>query len=156
MTVLIVYILISMIITTNSFISIGINKGQRIRTIFDRSKYQNICNSVRHTETVIHMSSEVQPSPSETVTLSKNLIINISVTAIAVGIILLFISWQFDMMNSNTKIQFDMMNSNTKMELDAIKSQVSSLNFRYDALGTAAVIVAGVFAILGNFAKVSD
>jgi hypothetical protein len=145
-----------MIITTNSFISIGINKGQRIRTIFDRSKYQNICNSVRHTETVIHMSSEVQPSPSETVTLSKNLIINISVTAIAVGIILLFISWQFDMMNSNTKIQFDMMNSNTKMELDAIKSQVSSLNFRYDALGTAAVIVAGVFAILGNFAKVSD
>ena len=156
MTVLIVYILISMIITTNSFISIGINKGQRIRTIFDRSKYQNICNSVRHTETVIHMSSEVQPSPSETVTLSKNLIINISVTAIAVGIILLFLSWQFDMMNSNTKIQFDMMNSNTKMELDAIKSQVSSLNFRYDALGTAAVIVAGVFAILGNFAKVSD
>ena len=156
-----------MIITTNSFISIGINKGQRIRTIFDRSKYQNICNSVRHTETVIHMSSEVQPSPSETVTLSKNLIINISVTAIAVGIILLFISWQFDMMNSNIKIQFDMMNSNTKMqldmmnsnikmELDAIKSQVSSLNFRYDALGTAAVIVAGVFAILGNFAKVSD
>jgi len=102
------------------------------------------------------MSSEVQPSPNETVTLSKNLMINISVAAIAVGIILLFMSWQFDMMNSNTKMQLDMMNYNTKMELEAIKSQVSSLNFRYDALGTAALIVAGVFAILGNFAKVSD
>ena len=92
------------------------------------------------------MSVYVQPSPNETVTLNKNVIITISVNIIAVSIILVFISWKLDTMSSNTKMQLDAMSSNTKMQLDAVKSEVSALNLRYDALA----------GVLGNFAKVSD
>ena len=142
-TILILFIIISMIITSNSLISLC-NKGRRIPTVMGKSKYHHkSCNDMYNTG--IRMSVDVQPSPNETVTLDKNVIITISVNIIAVTIVLVFMSWQLGEMSSSTK-----------MQLDAVRSEVSALNLRYDALGTAAVIVAGVFAILGNFAKVSE
>ena len=140
--ILILFIVISMTITSNSFISV-FNKGRRIPTVVGKSKYHK-SSSVEY-DTGICMSVDVQPSRDETVTLDKNVIITISVNIIAISIVLVFISWQLDAMSSNTK-----------MQLDAVRSEVSALNFRFDALGTAAVIVAGLFAILGNFVKVAE
>ena len=59
-TILTLFILISMIITSNSLIRIC-NKGRRIPTVMGKSKYHKSSN-VEH-DTGICMSVDVQPSP---------------------------------------------------------------------------------------------